>query len=320
MSAIATLLLPVLAVILLGCGAGYFRIVKAEGLAGLEFFVFTIAVPVLFFQLIAATPTASLGDWSFVLTTTFATYCAFAIAFSIGALINGGNVPEATVQGLVGSYSNTAYLAPALVIAAFGALAAAPTALIFSFDSAMLFTLTPLMMALGGTARTDPAKLAQGIARQVLLHPLIIATALGFLAAAIGFKPPAALDALLTLLGGAAAPGALFALGVGLALRPMGPVTAEMPVVVAVKLVAHPVIVYLLLSWVGGFDPVWVHTAVLIAALPSAGNVLALARQYGVYGERASAAILLGTVISVASVTLALILLLNDLLPSDPFR
>ena len=261
MSEIVTLLFPFFGVILLGYGAGYFKIVKADQLAGLDFFVFYLALPALFIQLIAATPLASFAGWSFIGTTTFATYCAFAIAFSIGALINGGHVPEATVQGLAGSYSNTAYLAPALVIGAFGSTAAVPMALIFSFDSAML-----------------------------------------------------------SLAAGAAAPGALFVLGVNLALRPVARVPLEVPIIVAVKLLVHPLIVYLLLSWVGGFDPIWLQTAVLIAALPPAANVLALAQQYGVYGDRASAALLFGTAISAVTVTLALLGLLHDVLPLVPFR
>ena len=320
MSEIVTLLLPFFGLILLGYGAGYFRLVRAEALAGLEFFVFYCALPVLFFDLIATTPPGSLQGWSFVATTTFATYCAFAIAFSVGALLNGGNVPEATVQGLIGSYANATYLAPALIIAAFGSVAAAPTGLILSFDSAMLFIITPLMMALGGTVRTEPAKLAEGIAREVLLNPIIIAVTLGFIAMGIGLRLPSGIDALLTLLRGAAAPVALFVVGVSLSFRSVGQVPPDVPIVIAVKLIAHPLIVYLLLSWIGGFDPLWVHTAVLIAALPPAANVVALAERYRVYGDRASAAILLGTVVSGATVTVILILVLNDLLPSDPFR
>lgn len=320
MSQIATLLVPFFGVILIGYGAGYFRLVRAEALAGLEFFVVWVALPALFFRLISETPTEVLGGWSFVLTTTFATYCAFAIAFSVGALLNGGNVPEATVEGLVGSYSNTAYLAPALVLGAFGAGAAAPTALVYSFDATMLFVLTPLMMALGGTMRTDPAKLAEGIVRQVFLNPPIVATILGFIALALGLRLPGPLDALFGLAGGAAAPVALFALGVSLSLRAIGSVTLELPVLIAVKLIAHPLIVYLLLSWVGGFDRTWVSAAVLIAALPPAAEVVTLAGRYRIYGEHASTAMIVGTVISIATVTLTVILLMRGMLPADPFR
>jgi hypothetical protein len=320
MSEIVSLILPLFGLMLLGYGAGRFRYVSAETVGGLNFLVFYLALPALFFTSIVEAPAVASGAWAFVVTTTFATYCAFAIAFSIGALINRGNVPEATIQGLAGSYANIAYLAPALTIAAFGSAAAVPTALVFSFDNAMLFTLTPLMMALGGTVRTNPARLAEEIARNVLLHPIVIATIAGLVVAASGLKPPAAIDALLTLLANAAAPCALFAIGVALSARPMGEVPVEMPATIAVKLVMHPLIVYLLLSWIGGFDPVWVHTAVLLAALPPAMNVLALAQQYAVYAERASSTILLATAISVATVTVTLILLLNNILPSNPFR
>jgi hypothetical protein len=279
-----------------------------------------LALPALFFQSIAEAPIPGPGTISFVLTTTFATYCAFAIAFSIGALVNGGNVPEATVQGLAGSYSNTAYLAPALVLSAFGSAAAVPMALIFAFDNALLFVATPLMMALGGTVRTNPLKLAEQIARNVLLHPIVVAIALGLLFLAIGVRLPAPVDAVVAFLRHAAAPVALFAFGLALSFRALGKATVEMPAIIAVKLVVHPLIAYLLLSWVGGFDPVWVNTAVLLAALPPALDVLALARQYRVYGERAATTLLLAVAVSVATVTIAMILLMHGILPIDPFR
>jgi predicted permease len=319
MNEIGRILLPFFVVILLGYGAGRLRLVREEGLAGLTTFVFRLALPVLFFRLIATTPIAA-DAWPFVLTTTFATYCAFAIAFSIGALINGGNVPEATVEGLIGSFSNVGALAPALVIAAFGTAAAVPMALIYSFDSAILFIATPLMMALGGTMRTKPRKLGESIVRRIAFEPLIIATLLGFIAAAVRLPVPPAADATLSLIGNAAAPGALFAMGVGLSLRSIGHVPVETPLLLLVKLIIHPLIVYLLLAWVGGFDPLWVHAAVLLAALPPAMGVYDLARQYGVYAERAAGAVVLGSVIAIATVTVTLILLLNGMLPQTPFR
>jgi predicted permease len=59
---------------------------------------------------------------------------------------------------------------------------------------------------------------------------------------------------------------------------------------------------------------------VLVAALPPAANVVTLAKRYHAFGERASVVVLLATVISVATVTLTLILILNEMLPTDPFR
>jgi predicted permease len=320
MNEIVSILLPFFGLIALGYGAGKWRKTPAEGLAWLNFFVFYLALPALFFQLVAETPLEDLTSWSFVLTTTFGTYCTFAIAFSIAALIHRGNIPVSTVDGLVGSYSNSGYMAPGLTLAAFGPAAAVPTALIFSFENAMFFALVPMMMALGSTERSDPAKILIRILRSIFLHPFIIAIVLGFAAAVTGMRPPQAIDALLNLLRFAAAPCALFALGVGLGLRTLERIGLELPILIGIKLFVHPLVVYLLLSWIGGFDPVWVYTAVLMAALPPAAKVSVLARQYRTYVEFASTGILLATFLSVATVSLVLSLILTGTLPTDPFH
>jgi malonate transporter len=320
MNEIVTILLPFFGLIALGFGAGRWRPTSIEATGWLNVFVFYLALPSMFFQMIAETPLEQLTSWSFILTTTFGTYCTFAIAFSIAALMNGGNVRVSTIQGLVGAYSNSGYMAPGLILAAFGSAAAVPTALIFSFENAMLFALVPMMMALGSTERTNFAQILIKIGRSIFLHPIIIAIIAGFGAAAIGLKPPQAIDALLTLLRSAAAPCALFALGVGLGLRTPKRIGAELPILIAIKLFVHPIVVYLLLSWIGGFDPIWVYTAVLMAALPPAANVFVLARQYRTYVELASTGILLATFLSIFTVALFLSLILTGTLPIDPFH
>jgi hypothetical protein len=63
------------------------------------------------------------------------------------------------------------------------------------------------------------------------------------------------------------------------------------------------VICYVVLSAIGDFPDVWVYTAVMMAALPTATNVFVIGQQYGVWVERASASILLTTMISVVTLT-----------------
>ena len=81
--------------------------------------------------------------------------------------------------------------------------------------------------------------------------------------------------------------------------------TGSIPVasIAAIKLILHPLLCYLVLSAIGDFDPVWVYTAVLLAGLPTATNVFVIAQQYGVWTERASASVLITTVLSVFTVT-----------------
>ena len=88
-----------------------------------------------------------------------------------------------------------------------------------------------------------------------------------------------------------------------------------MPWLLAIKLVIHPALVWLVLSLVGGFEPVWVATAVLMASLPPALNAFIMAKQYDTYVAGASGGVLVGTVVSVATVTAMLYALQHDMLP-----
>jgi predicted permease len=183
----------------------------------------------------------------------------------------------------------------------------------------MHFTIAPMMMALAGSDREPPLTLAVGVVKKIALHPFIIATAFGVAAAWSGLHVPIALDRLLDYLAKAAAPCALFAMGVTLALRPLKRVPRELGAIALLKLVLHPALCYLMLSLVGNFSPTWVFAAVLLASLPTATNVFVIAQQYHVWVERASASVLLTTVLSVGTVTVLLYFITSGMLPPDLF-
>jgi malonate transporter and related proteins len=82
----------------------------------------------------------------------------------------------------------------------------------------------------------------------------------------------------------------------------------------------HPVLALVLMSLLGPFSDVWVYTAVLMAALPPALNVFVLARQYQVWVEQASSSVLLGTLLSVATLTTVMWLVKTQQLPVTIFR
>jgi predicted permease len=164
-----------------------------------------------------------------------------------------------------------------------------------------------------------PAKLAADIARKVLLHPFILSTALGFVVAALSLHQPLAFERFVNYLAQAAAPCALFAMGVTLALRPLKRIPVEIGYIVPAKLILHPLVVYIVLQAVGGFDPIWIEAAVLLAALPTATNVFVIGQQYGVWQERASATILITTACSVVTVSLVLYLIKSGVLPAQLF-
>ncbi|MCB1638872.1 MAG: AEC family transporter, partial [Thiothrix sp.] len=180
----------------------------------------------------------------------------------------------------------------------------------FCFDNALLFTLTPLLVALGHQSRGSAQEnLLQTLIRRVLLHPFILATFAGVLAAWLQLELPVALEQILNSLKNAAAPCALFAMGVVVARQKASVRSSDVWVLLFIKMVLHPLLVFGLLYLLGVTDPVWVKTAVLMAALPPALNIFVLAQQYGVYVNRASSIVLLGTLIAAVSVTLLLYLM-----------
>lgn len=120
--------------------------------------------------------------------------------------------------------------------------------------------------------------IAWQVVRRVAGRPLIIVGALGVLSAAVHFQSP-------------------------VALPPLKKMPWEITPLAAVKLLMHPALVFLLLSLLGLFNRNWIETAVLMTALPPALNVFVFARQYDAWVEPASSAVLVGTFVSVLTLT-----------------
>jgi predicted permease len=300
---ILNLALPYFGLIFIGFACGKTRGLPETGLAWMNFFLLYVSLPALLFRIMSETPFSELNNPPFLIATTLATVSAFVLAMVAGRIIGELSLRKATMAGLAGAYGNIGYMGPGLALAVLGAKAAAPTALIFCCDSIFLFTIVPLLMAL--TDREHPSFLhAIGVAaRQIALNPLIMSAAAGALLAALHVRLPVAVDRTLLFLQNAAAPTALFVLGVTVALRPFDRVPWEVPGVIAIKLLFHPLAAFGLMLAFGPFAQPWAATAVLMAALPPALNVFVIARQNNTWIEPASVAVLIGTFASVVTLT-----------------
>ncbi len=313
------LVLPFFGMIFVGALAARLARLPLEALGWMNFFVVYIALPALFFQLLSRTPIEELTEWRYIAGSLAATFIVFCLMFAGSFIASRGEIAESTIKGFAAAYGNIGYMGPALALLVFGPEAAVPVALIFSFENVMHFTLAPLMMALAGGEKTSGFALAVNVVRRIVLHPFILATIAGGLAAWAQIEPPLPLSRLLDYLAQAAAPCALFAMGVTLALRPLKRVPRELGAISALKLVVHPILCWVLLSLFGNFSDVWVYSAVLLSALPTAANVFVIAQQYGVWVQRASASVLVTTVLSVATLTTIIYLIVNGIVPADLF-
>jgi predicted permease len=319
MTDVLGLVLPFFGLIFVGFIVARIARQPLEALGWMNIFIIYVALPALFFQLLAKTPFEQLTEWTFILGSVVATYIVFSLMFLLSMLMPGGNIAESTIKGLSAAYGNIGYMGPGLALLAFGEQAAVPVALIFCFENIVHFTVAPMMMALAGDDQRPLPQLALGVMQRIVLHPFIIATAAGVAAAYFRFQPWLPLERLLSYLSSAAAPCALFAMGVTLALRPLKRIPSEMAPIAILKLIVHPLLCYVLLSWIGNFSPEWVFSAVLLASLPTATNVFVIAQQYNVWVQRASASILITTCLSVVTVTGLLYMIRAGVLPPDLF-
>ncbi|MGF1650292.1 MAG: AEC family transporter [Hyphomicrobiaceae bacterium] len=317
MADVFALVLPLFGLIILGFGAGKTSSQPLAALGWLNTFVIYFALPALFFALVAKTPVEKLASWDFVGIQVGVTFVVFAVGVLLGLIASRGKLDEAAIQGFGSAYGNIGYMGPALAILSLGPAAAVPVALISVFENIMHFIMAPTLMALANPGRTRILALVFGIVRKVVTHPFVVSTAAGVAVAVSGVELPVALDRLLAYLSQAAAPCALFAMGVTLALSPLNRVPPSLAFIVPLKLVVHPLLMYVAMTSVGGIDPVWVYTAVLLAALPTATNVFVIAQQYEVWVNRASAAILLTTTLSLVTVTALLVAIKTGAIPVD---
>ena len=316
---VSGLVVPFFGLILIGYLLGRRSNLTHDQMGWMNFFIIYVALPALFFKLMAKTPVEDLANGHFVLGTTGVTLLVFLAVLGTGRFLRKDPLPESMIQGFAAAYGNIGYMAPGMALMAFGEKAALPVALIFCFDNALHFTMAPFVMAM---ARHEegamPRLMLQAIAR-IFTHPFIMATLAGVGAAAIHLSLPQPVDRMIDLLANAAAPCALFAMGVTLAQRPLQSVPVELSWIIPAKLIIHPLLVWLALGLLGPFEDVWIFTAVLISALPTATNVFVLAQQYGIWSSKASAAILTTTVLSILTVSALLYAITQGYLPADAF-
>jgi predicted permease len=312
------LLTPFFGLIGLGFVCGKIVDRPEAGLSWMQFFLIYVSLPCLFYRLIADKPLDQLLNWPFVAVTTLCTLCAFVLSYSAG-WYHTRTVPQAVMQGVAGAYSNIGYMGPPLVLSALGAAASTPVVLIFVFDNLLLFSLVPLLMAVAGVEKRTFTATLRDIVWKVVTHPFNVATAIGVLASYTHLHLPVALDQMVAWLSGAAAPCALFLLGVTVALRPLGRMPGEVPALVFIKLILHPLLVWTLLSAFGDFGATWTYAAVVMAALPPALNIFVISTQYNVGVERASACVLLGTLVSIVTLTAFLWFIKTGTMPYDLF-
>ena len=292
--------LPFFALIGVGWWAGRRHFFSPEATAYLTKFVFYFALSAMLFRFAANLSLAQIWDTRFALAYLTGCLAVYALVMAV-AFWRGVTVEEAAVEAQCAVIGNTGFLGVPMLVVLMGQAAAASVLLVLAIDLIVFSSVITLVMTArreGALSRGTIGLLAMGLVK----NPMILSMTLGFAWSATGLPVPAPVNEFLAILGAAATPGALFAIGCSLATKS----TERLGVALWLsfcKLVLHPAAVAFAAFVVFRVDPERAGVMVAAAALPVAGNVYILAQHYGVAPQRVSASILISTAVSILTVS-----------------
>ncbi|MFC1660375.1 AEC family transporter [Gemmatimonadota bacterium] len=308
MAILLNVVAPVFGVMLLGFLAVRIRVLDTAAVKGLVRFVFNFALPALLFRSLARTVLPPDMEWGFLLAFYGGSFFAYFLGMALGRFPFRRPLDQQAIFGMSAGFSNTVLLGIPVIITAFGPEASLPIFLIIAFHGPTLMPLTTALIQIGRGTELSLGAQVQGVVMELVRNPIIMALLLGFLVNLANISLPASADRFLELLGAAAVPCALFAMGASLARYPL---TGDVPpalVLVLVKLVIHPMVVWILAVPVLGLEGLWVAVAVTMAAMPSGINVYLFGARYDAAPGVAARSVLLSTVFSVATLSTLLYL------------
>lgn len=312
MQAVFDVVLPVFGIVLAGYLSGRVKLLGPDSSEALNKFCYWFALPPILFLGPARVPFAQVFDLPFIATFLGGVAIAWLAALAVQAAFFRADIAQTALALLAGTFSNVGYMGIPLFIAAFGAANALPAVLITATYTLTLVAFTVVLVESGLSGQGKAGRAARNVAMGLLKSPLVMAPLAGLAWNLTGVPLPKPAVNFGELLGAAAGPCALFAIGLFLSTRSLatlagGRKSIEVGWLVIVKLLVQPLATWLLAGYFG-LSPFMTGTAVLLAALPTAALCFVLAQQYKLYVERASATILVSTLLSAATISAVMIL------------
>ncbi|WP_299425727.1 AEC family transporter [uncultured Shimia sp.] len=295
--------LPFFAIIGLGYWAGRTRFFSAEATAYLTKFVFYFALSAMLFRFSANLSLAEVLNWRLIGGYLMGCLAVYGLA-TLVAMLRKQDIATAAVEAQCATIGNVGFLGVPMLTLLMGSEAIGPVMMVLAVDLIVFSSLIVILITGSRDGRMHIGVL-KTVTLGLLRNPMIVAISLGFVWSALEIPIPDPLNEFLAILGGAATPGALFAIGASLAGKSAERVEVALWLTFA-KLILHPLCVAIAVLWLLPIDTYSASVVIAAAALPVAGNVYMLAQHYGVAPHRASAAILFSTVISIATVSVVI--------------
>ena len=267
-------------------------------------FVFAVAVPALLFRLMTGFSRLPPVDARLLIAYFGGSLVVFFLARLVTWRLFDLDGPAQSVFGVGTIFSNNLLLGVPLAKTLLGEASLPAVSLLLVFNSFLLWTLVTVSVEWARIRQASARGLlrtAKDVAKNPIVASIILGTAYGF----TGLPLPAMIDRTFELIGEAAVPLSLIALGMGLAEFGIRERLGVSVALCVFKLGLHPAVV-LALALALRLPALETQAIVLMAALPVGANVYLMARQFKTLGGPVAGSLVLSTIVAALSAPVVL--------------
>lgn len=281
----------------LGYGMGRFSKTTTDDAKRINRFAMSVLLPVMVFGLLANAPIHQFS------LTSVAVYgvvelIVFAFSFWLALVVFKRQPDEAVLLGFATIFANNAFIVLPISIFLYSEANVLPITSVMTLDATLAFGGSLIALQMIKLGRVSVGALAHTFATTPMLHAIVFGIAFSLLRISM----PSSLQTFIQFNGVAAAPVALFAMGVVLSQTSLRP-TAAVITFSFIKLVIFTFGVWLGLEWLTSHDPQR-SMFVLSASGPSGAMAFSLALLYGVRTDTITQIIVWTSVLSTISMAI----------------
>lgn len=298
-SAFLNPIFPVFAIMLVGIVFARRGLFDSTAAQAVNRFVFFVAVPALLFLLLAR---ADLGnvDLRLLLFYFFSEVLVFAGGAILARLLFRCAPAESILLGMASCFVNHVFFVLPIATILYGEQATASISAIIAIDTTVIFAGTIMGLEVA-SHRTESC---WRVLRSFLSNPVLVSIGAGLVINVSGIQLHDGIITFSSFAGAAAAPAALFSLGIILAQTRFLSLDYAAVTVTGLKIIIHPLVAWFLFTGFVDIDPLWRNPALLVAAGPCGAMPFVLAMQYQVRAESIGLAIVYSTVASLFTLSL----------------
>lgn len=292
-----SIVLPVFGLLVVGYAAVRSGLLSEKAGIGLSEFVFNLGMPTLMFNTLVHAEIPLHQPWGYWISYFAGAFTVWTVSTLIARRVFAQSHAGGVVAGFSAGQSNTLLMGVPMILMAYGEAGRVPLFMLLAIH-------LPVMMTLATVLAEGRNASYLTLAKRLITHPIMVGIFLGAVVRPFASYIPNFVWLISDPIAHTAGPCALIAMGMSLHRYGIEAGWKQPALVTFLKLIIHPLIVYVLAIHVFNMPPEWAGVAVLFAACPTGVNAYIFAAQYGEGIGLASTALTMSTGLSVLSMVM----------------